>query len=247
VRQAVLDWIDAQQPATAINRLRLHVLRSAIAADIVLDLHCDDDSLSHIFTSPELMPGLSDLAGHMDVAAVLTAEDSGGGSFDEMLPSLFRKLRAAYPSKTFAPGPEAATLEYRGAADVSDALGARDAQGLFDFFVGRGQIAGTPVSPPAGPAATPFEATEVLRVDRPGLLSYRVELGDPVRKGQPIADIISMDGPEAFLARTPVLAGTDGFVLSRISARFVAAGMGIAKIVGTQVLASRAGGYLLED
>ena len=33
-------------------------------------------------------------------------------------------------------------------------------------------------------------------------------------KGQPIADLIALDGPEAFMARTPILAGTDGFVLT---------------------------------
>lgn len=40
IRQAVLDWIDTQRPQTAIQQLRLLVLRSAAAADIVLDLHC---------------------------------------------------------------------------------------------------------------------------------------------------------------------------------------------------------------
>jgi predicted deacylase len=56
-----------------------------------------------------------------------------------------------------------------------------------------------------------------------------------------------MDGPEAFLARTPILAGTDGFILSRSSAKYVRRGASIAKIVGTKIIPSRAGGYLLED
>ena len=248
LRAAVASWIDSQRPATAIQRLRLLVLKSAVAADIVLDLHCDDDSLKHIFTSPELMPGLQDLADWMGVAATLTAEDSGGGSFDEVLPSLYRKARLANPAHPIPNGAETATLEYRGRADSFDALGRQDAAGLSGFFAGRGLIAadaGTP--PPAAPAPTPFDATEVLRVDAPGLLAYRVELGDRVVKGQPIADLIAMDGPQAFIARRPILAGTDGFVLSRISAKYVRSGTGIAKIVGTQAIPARAGGYLLED
>src|SRR5690606_18340703 len=144
-------------------------------------LHCDDDSLKHIFTSPELMPGLQDLADWMGVAATLTAEDSGGGSFDEVLPSLYRKARLANPDHPFPIGVETATLEYRGRADSFDSLGRADAAGLFGFFASRGLIAADPgPRPHPAPAPTPFEATEVLRVDAPGLLAYRVELGDRV-------------------------------------------------------------------
>ncbi|WP_224703351.1 succinylglutamate desuccinylase/aspartoacylase family protein [Devosia aquimaris] len=248
IRAAVLDWIDSQTPVTAIQRLRLLVLRSAAAADIVLDLHCDDDSLKHIFTSPELMPGLQDLADWMGVAATLTAEDSGGGSFDEVLPTLYRKARLAHPDHPVPIGAETATLEYRGRADSFDDLGQADAAGLFGFLASRGLIAADPgPRPQPAPQPTPFEATEVLRVDAPGLLAYRVALGDRVTAGQPVADLIAMDGPEAFLQRTPILAGTDGFVLSRVMGKYVRRGDSIAKIVGTAVLPTRAGGYLLED
>ena len=248
IRAAVAAWIDSQEPRTAIQHLRLLVLKSAAAADIVLDLHCDDDSLKHIFTSPELMPGMQDLADWMGLAATLTAEDSGGGSFDEVLPTLYRKARIAHPGHPIPAGAETATLEYRGRADSFDAIGEEDAKGLFGFFAGRGLIATDPGPRPApAPAPTPFEATEVLRVDAPGLLAYRVELGERVSKGQPIADLIAMDGPEAFMARRPILAGTDGFVLSRVMGKYVVRGAGIAKIVGTDILPARAGAYLLED
>ncbi|WP_297111472.1 M14 family metallopeptidase [uncultured Devosia sp.] len=247
IRQAVGDWIDRQQPTTAAQRLRLLILKSAHDADIMLDLHCDDESLKHIFTSPDLMPGLQDLADRMQVAATLTAEDSGGGSFDEVLPNLYRKAQRANPDVPIPMGAETATLEYRGQADTHDDMGREDAQGLFDFFAGRGLIDVSPAPSRPAPGPTPFEATEVLRADRPGLLAYRVGLGDRVNKGDVVADIIAMDGPEAFLARTPLRAGTDGFILSRASAKFVVAGSSVAKIVGSDILPTRAGGYLLED
>jgi predicted deacylase len=248
IRAAVGDWIDAQNPVTAGQKLRLHILKSAHDADIVLDLHCDDESLMHIFTSPDLMPGLQDLANRMGVAATLTAEDSGGGSFDEVLPNLFRKAQRANPGAAIPMACEAATLEYRGQADTHDAFGKLDAQGLFDFFADRGLVdlpASKPVTPVPGP--TPFEATEVLRTSKPGLLAYRVELGQEVKAGDVVADLIAMDGPDAFLARTPICAGTNGFILSRASAKFAVAGSAVAKIVGKEILPSRAGGYLLED
>src|SRR5690606_26082599 len=104
----------------------------------------------------------------MQVAATLTAEDSGGGSFDEVLPNLYRKAQRDNPDFLIPLAAETATLEYRGQADVTDAIGREDAQGLFDFFAGRGLIDVEPQAAKPGPGPTPFEATEVLRSDRPG-------------------------------------------------------------------------------
>lgn len=247
IRKAVAQWIDGQQPRTAAEKLRLLVLREAHDAEFVLDLHCDNDSLLHIFTSPELMPELQDLADWMGAAATLTAADSGGGSFDEVLPQLYRKVALANPGKPVPMASATATLEYRGQADTFDHTGADDARRLYGFLCGRGLIDADPGWRPERTAeATPFDATEIVRVDRPGLVAYRVELGEQVRKGQPIADLIALDGPEAFMARTPILAGTDGFILTRVLGKYATSGTAIAKIVGTTPLPNRKG-YLLED
>jgi predicted deacylase len=247
IRAALGQWIDGQRPRTAAEQLRLLVLHESFDADLVLDLHCDSDSLVHIFTSPELMPGLQDLADWIGAAATLTAEDSGGGSFDELYPQLFRKLAAAQPTHPIPMATAAATLEYRGQADSFDALGAEDARQLFGFLAGRGLVdADAGPQPPAAPEATPFAATEVVRVDRAGLVAYRVELGERVSKGQPVAELIALDGPDAFIARTPILAGTDGFVLTRALLKYAVRNANIMKIVGTVPLPGRSG-YLLED
>jgi uncharacterized protein len=248
IRKSVAQWIDAQQPRTPAEQLRLLVLREAHDAEFVFDLHCDSEALVHIYTSPELMPELQDLSDWMGAAATLTAADSGGGSFDEVLPQLYRKVAQTNPGKPVPMASATATLEYRGQADVFDTLAADDARRLWGFLCGRGLIDAAPGNKPArASAATPFEATEIIRVDRPGLVAYRVELGEHVAKGQPIADLVALDGPEAFMARTPILAGTDGFVLTRNASKYVTRGMQIAKIVGTEVLPSRKGGYLLAD
>ncbi len=248
IRKAVAQWIDTQQPRSAAEQLRLLVLREAHDAEFILDLHCDDDSLIHIYTSPELMPELQDLADWMGAAATLTAADSGGGSFDEVLPQLYRKVAQANPGKPVPMASATATLEYRGQADVFDHFGAEDARRLWGFLAGRNLIDADPgAPPPAMPGGTPFEATEILRVDRPGLVAYRVELGERVSKGQPVADLIALDGPEAFMARTPILSGTDGFVLTRASHKYAQRGSAIMKIVGTVPLPGRKGAYLLED
>jgi predicted deacylase len=248
IRNAVAQWIDTQQPRTAADQLRLLILREAHDADVVFDLHCDSDSLLHLYTSPELMPGLQDLSDWIGAAATLVAADSGGGSFDEVLPQLYRKAAAANPGLPVLMASATATLEYRGQADVFDEFGDDDAERLFGFFCGRGLIDADPgPRPPGLSGPTPFEATEIVRAESPGLLAYRVELGERVKRGQPIADLIALDGPEAFIARTPILSGTDGFVLARLQAKYVARGAHIMKIVGIEPLPTRQGAYLLED
>ena len=248
IRKAIAQWIDAQQPRSAAEQLRLFLLREAHDAEFVLDLHCDSDSLPYIYTSPELMPELQDLADWMGAAAVMTAADSGGGSFDEVLPLLYRKLVQANPGKPVPMASATATLEYRGQNDVFDHFGEQDALRLFGFLCGRGLIAADPGPVPSHSCdATPFEATEIIRAGQTGLVAYRVDLGQRVAKGQPIADLIAMDGPEAFVARTPIVAGTDGLVLTRSLRKYVTRGEGIMKIVGTVPLPQRKGGYLLED
>src|SRR3569623_1734103 len=114
IRKAVATWIAAQQPRSAAEQLRLFLLKEAHDAEFVLDLHCDSDSLLHIFTSPALMPELQDLADWMGAAAVLAAADRGGGSFDEVLPLLYRKVAQTNPGTPVPMASATATLEYRG-------------------------------------------------------------------------------------------------------------------------------------
>ena len=195
--QSCGQWIDAQQPRSAAEQLRLFLLKEAHDSEFVLDLHCDSDSLLHIFTSPELMPELQDLADWMGAAAVLTAADSGGGSFDEVLPLLYRKMAQTNPGKPVPMASATATLEYRGHADSFDHYGEQDALRLFGFLAGRGLIEANP-----GPKPDSDRNGYAVRGDRNRpraerrALAYRVDLAQRVQRGQPIADLIALDGPK---------------------------------------------------
>ena len=78
-----------------------------------------------------------------------------------------------------------------------------------------------------------------------GLLAFRVELGDRVEKGEPVADLLRLDGDGAFIERVPVPAGTSGIVISRQIFKFVWPNHNICKIVGEEIL--ERGDYLLSD
>ena len=82
VISALTEWISNQKPITALEKLRLEIIKIVIHCDVVLDLHCDIHALNHIYIAPQLMPEYQDLADWMGSDATLTAENSGGGSFD---------------------------------------------------------------------------------------------------------------------------------------------------------------------
>lgn len=248
VRTAVKAWLAKQQPVNALQQQRHFVMQAAFDADFVLDLHCDNEALPHIFTVPQSAEVMQDLSDWMGAAATLFAEDSGGYSFDEVWSTLWLELAKAYPDKALPLACHSATLEYRGQFDTFDDLNADDAERLYGFLQSQGLIGGELIRPrpAATPAGTELAATEMTRVQQAGLLAYKVKLGAVVKKGDRLADLIALEGEGAFVERVPVLAGTDGVIISRNINKYVWPGCSIAKIVGSVKLETR-GEYLLED
>ena len=87
-----------------------------------------------------------------------------------------------------------ATLEYRGQIDTFDDLNRADAKNLFAFFQDEGLIKGdAPVCYTKMPPPSDLRATEYLKVDKPGLLIYQVALGDRVKKGDTVAELMTRE------------------------------------------------------
>ena len=249
ILHAISNWVANSKPITALEQQRQWIIKEAYNADYVLDLHCDNDALVHLFAVPQLTESSHNLATWIGASATLLAANSGGRSFDEVWPALWLDAANENPNhpinlKIKASG----TVEYRGQHDVFDDLNSDDAMRLYGFFQEQGLISGSAImhKPNTAPEPTDLEATEMLRVDQAGLLAYKVELNDKVEKGQLIAELIALDGDEAFEKRTPVYAGTSGKIISRNLNKYVWPGCSIAKIVGNKKLESR-GDYLLED
>ncbi|MDH5352966.1 MAG: M14 family metallopeptidase [Gammaproteobacteria bacterium] len=247
VREAVACWLDGLPRVKARDQWRYAVASEAYDADYVFDLHCDDESLLYIYSVPQQRETMQVLANYTGAVATILAEDGGGQSFDEVWPALWIKLAKEYPDKAIPMLTASCTLEYRGQIDTFDAMNSEDAENLYGYFQTEGLIGGEAKgSPIQAPAATDLRATEIIRAEHSGLLAYCVELGEKVVKGQKVADLIHLDGEQAFEGRTAVIAGTSGIVLSRNTNKYVWRGAGITKIVGSEILESRAG-LLLED
>ena len=245
VRAALRDWAASLPRTTALQQWRQCVISEACDADYVFDLHCDDDSLLHIFSVPQLADNMQQLANWTGAAATMLAEDSGGGSFDEVWPAIWLRLARECGDKPLPLPVASCTLEYRGQGDTFDSLNRQDALNLYGYFQEQGLIGGTPLGQKSeARAGTDLRATEYLRAPHAGLLAYRVELGDWVEKGDCVADLIRLDGDSAFVDRVPLLAGTAGQVISRKTEKYVWADANVCKIVGEEVLESRDGNLL---
>jgi uncharacterized protein len=248
VRAAMAAGIDEFTATTELTGLRLAVCRLAHDADFVFDLHCDDDSLMHLFLVPAHWPDAADLAADIGTRAILLAEDSGGRSFDETFSTPWTRLAATLSANTPLPAAcMAATIEYRGQSDVSDELAAEDASRLLRFLQRRGLVGGD-----AGPLptalcdATMLDACDVIRSPVAGIAVYRKPLGAWIEKGEAFVEIVDPLADDPLQARTPVHAQTEGMLLSRRSHKMVRPGDSLAKVVGREPLAYRQG-LLLED
>jgi len=248
IRAAMRAAIDGMTPADELGSLRRILAGLACDADFVLDLHCDDEALMHLYLIPQHWPDAQDLAAEIGSRATMLAEDSGGGSFDEAFSTPWVRLARRFePDRPIPLACMAATIEYRGQPEVSDELGRADAQALFRFLQRRGLVSGNPGPLPASKGeAVDLRAVDVVKAPVSGILAYRAALGATVRKGEVIAEIIDPTAEDVATSRTPVLSGTDGLLFTRRTHKLVRAGDGVAKVLGREILAHRTG-KLLED
>ena len=247
IREAINDVLRERKPVREVDSLYLTLAREAFDADLVLDLHCDDEGLMHLFLDPSLWPEMSDLAAELGSRAVFLEPSNGAWTFTDACSAPWYRLAERFSERPVPRGCIACTVELRGFIDVDDETASQDARALLNVLRRRGFVAGTPDAPPELQCeATPLSAVDVVRTPTFGVLVYHVELGEQVEKGEAIADIVDPAAPNERGARFTVRSETDGTVITRRLRRLVAPNQVIAKVVGKAPLPHRVG-YLLED
>ncbi len=247
IRAAIQEILLEQSAFGELASLRLALAGLACDADIALDLHCDSDALVHLYMIPQLWPEGADLSAEVASRATILSEPSGGDPFDEAWSAPWAALRMRFPDKPVPMACFSATIEYRGKADVEDHLAAHDAAALFRFLQRRGVVAGDPPPlPEAQCDATPYSGVDVVKAPAAGVIAYRRRLGERVKAGEVIAELVDPMADHPADARRPILTRTDGLLFTRRRTRFARGGEGIAKIAGLVPLEHRKG-RLLED
>lgn len=247
IRRAMHQALDAYPVARELDALRVMLAREACDADMVLDLHCDDEALTHLFLMASQWSQVSDLAGELECAAVLWADNAGGSPFASSMFLPWLRLASVFPDYPIPSACLTATLELRGYADVDDDLAQADAGALFRVLQRHGYVDGDPgAAPPVAYEPAAREACDIVRAPVAGIVSYRAPLGASVSRGDVIAELVDPAGSTRNGMRHAVHAETAGIVLSRRLRKLVAAGEVIAKVAGPEGLTHRQR-HLLED
>jgi predicted deacylase len=231
--------IAAWQPATDAEALKKTLMTLAIDADMVFDLHCDNEAVLHIYAGTPLANDIAPLSAILGAHAVLLAYEAGGEPFDEACSRLWWDLDAHFEHQFPIPAAcLSTTVELRGEMEVSYALARKDAAGLLQFLTLRGVLHGgdeaarraAAVLPQPLCEATPLEGVEPLYAPHAGILIYTRELGERVRAGDALADLIDPVGGDTTVLRATV----DGVFFARSAHRHVIRGMNVGKVAGAR-------------
>ena len=240
IREALRRALQAEQPVTQLQSLRLTLQRLACDAQMVLDLHCDFEAVEHLYTTPDAWPQVEPLARYLGSQANLLATDSGGQSFDECFSLVWHKLSLRFGERFPIPqGSFSVTVELRGQGDVNHALASRDAQAIISYLEQYGAIDSTPAEQPELLyPATPLAGVEPVSTPVGGILVFCCVPGEYLEAGQLVAEIIDPITDRV----TQVHNEKPGLLYARSLRRMATAGMVVARIAGPEAYRS---GYLL--
>jgi uncharacterized protein len=235
IRDALKQELSATQSTSELAALKRTLLELAFDADFVLDLHCDGESVSHVYTASSLVARCAPLAALLGAEALLTADVSGDNPFDEAISRPWAELARMFPDFPIPHGALSATIELRGEADVSDAFAAKDAQAMIDFATLNGVIDGaTPKIPKARCTATPLAGVLPIVTLNAGIIVFAKAPGEHVAIGEEVARIVDP------LTRKSISLSSEiaGVMYARIGTRYAIAGQRIAKVAGANPVRS---------
>lgn len=237
IRKAAGDVLSSMAPKDETEYLKHLLLQLSFDADIVLDLHCDEESLMHVYVGTPLWPDAADLSAQLGAEVTLLAEDSGVTPFDEACSRIWWQLARKFPDHPIPSACLSATVELRGRADTSRELAARDAKNIFYFLQRRGLIRGeAPTLPPLRNEATSLRALEQVKAPAAGVVVFLKKPGDRIEKGDTLAEIVNPLENDKDKRLVAVKSGTEGILFSINTDRFARPGRILAKIAGKKPL-----------
>lgn len=224
-----------ERSMTNVQQWQKKLVQLAAPADVMLDLHTDDEALPYVYVHRSFWPRGRALAAAMKMDVAIIWDEGGDGSFEET-------IIAPWLSEGRTDQRMAATLELRGQGDVNDRFAEQDAEGLYAWLCGYGVI-----DEALPPADWPVEAVEMGHMEtiiapQPGVLIFEKELGDIVEEGQRFARILRRPGDPS--SEVMLHAEQTGRLVTRFRDRLIAQGMGVAKFTGSRVSRNWSGGLL---
>ncbi|QTN98211.1 succinylglutamate desuccinylase/aspartoacylase family protein [Brucella sp. 458] len=222
------DLPEPDAPVALAQRLKATLLKLALANDIVLDLHCDDEGENYVYIAEEFVEDMKDLAIALNSTAILAWNTTLDAAFDEACAHPVLQLPA---DKRNMKRRAVTTVEFRGMSDVYADMGRGDAEGLYRFLVHRGVVRDENVKLDGEykGLVTPLSHVEMIRAPEGGMVLFHVAPGDVVEAGAKLVTVVTRPGePEGDIAITAPQAGR---ILTRRSLRYVRRGDDLLKLL----------------
>jgi len=216
------DAADKLAGKPAAERLKATLLALAEQADVVLDLHCDEEGPVYLYVSKSQLDEGRRLARAMQATIILADGCDDPISFDLAVGARWaaeeRKGDARF----------AATIELRGMMDVTPAFAEQDADGLYRYLVDiETVIDELPAIATVEPITGDVVDAQLIPTPVSGALLFDVDIEDWVTKGQRLAVVVSEPGTEYHEIKSPF----DGKVMTRRDQRFARRGDYIIKVL----------------
>lgn len=236
IRAALKTAADALVAVHPADDLKNQLLRLAIDADTVIDLHCDTDAVMHVYALTPQGGLAAQLGAALGAQAVLLATESGDSPFDEACSRPWLDLQQRFAQHPIELACFSATVELRGECDTHHGLARQDALGLCAFLAQRGVLAASADTGLPAPRCqpTPLSGSEPITAPHAGVVVFHRRPGDVVEAGDVIADLVNADTG----AITPLHCRSGGVLYARSAQRWASAGKRLAKIAGTSLARS---------
>ena len=236
LQQALQQQVNEALHPTPAQHLKHQLLRLAVDADVVLDLHCDHEACPHLYAATAQATQGALLGTLLGARAVLLADESGDTPFDEACARPWQLLQAQFKNHPVPLVCFAATVELRGEADTHHATAAQDARALLEFLRQAGVLGGPPLAgfaPAPEPLCQPtlLAASEPITAPRTGVVVFHLEPGDWVAAGAAVADIVCVESGQ----HTAVCSQSAGVLYARVHSRWATTGQRLAKVAGSSL------------
>ena len=184
IRALIRGALAIARPQSEIAALRLTLLQ--LAFDWVIDLHCDGESIPHLYTGTDLWPEFEPLA-RLPGAGPICSPGTPAAPLDEACSRPWFELRSQVSDQFPLPlACRAATIELRGQSDVAYEVSQSDRRCLIAFMTFIGAIRGPlPELPPLLHPATSLDACESIIAPTSGVIVHRTGLGSSSTRERP--------------------------------------------------------------
>ena len=210
------------------QHLALTLQSLAATADYVIDLHCANVSVRHLY-APEYAV---QAARRFAIPLLLAIPNTFDGALDESVSCAWWTFWSGLQAEGYADLPpldelpQGLTLELGGHEVVSRTEAERDAEGVLNFLRHRGVVGGSACEPEAGFVCA-LDNYRILYARHAGHADYTAVLGSVVKQGEQLAQTLQFaDGPRWL----PTLAEEDCIPILHHSSAVIHEGSELMKV-----------------